>query len=68
MPKCGLILISMWIPKIRSLYAKIGAFPAVQFACMAKDVFRQSRCRCYTQEFSSSSLQIRETKFAFPMP
>jgi len=36
--------------------AKIGAFLAVQFACVAKDSFRRSRCRCHTEEFSSNSL------------
>jgi len=34
----------MWIHshKLIDLYVKIGAFLAVQFACMAKDLFRQS--------------------------
>jgi len=30
------------------------------WGCNAKDLFRHSQCRCHTQEFSSSSLQIRE--------
>jgi len=63
----------MWIhshkrENSKDSYAKIGEFLAVQFACMAKDSFRRSRCHCHTQEFSSSSLQIWETIFAFPLP
>jgi len=30
-----------------------------RWGCNTKDSFRRSRCRCHTQEFSSSSLQIR---------
>jgi len=41
---------------------------AVQFACMAKASFQWRRCHCQTQELLSSSLQIRETKFAFQYP
>ena len=63
----------MWIrshkhENSKDSYEKIGAFLAVQFACMTNDSLRWSRCRCHTQEFSSSILQIRETKFAFPLP
>jgi len=49
-------------------YAKIGAFRAIQFACTAKYSFRRSRCHYHTHEFSSSSLQIRETMFVFEYP
>jgi len=63
----------MWIDShkhvnIKDSYAKIGAFFATHFACMAKDSFRRSRCRFHTQEFSSSSLQIRKTNIVFPVP
>ena len=49
-------------------YAKVGAFRAIRFACTAKHSFRRSRCHCHTHEFSSSSLQVRETMFVFEYP
>jgi len=38
----------------KDAYAKIGAFLAVKFACMAKVSFRRSRCRWYTQDLLSN--------------
>ena len=60
----------MWIhshehENSKDSYAKIGAFRAIQLSYTTKYSFRRIRCRCHTHEFSSSSLQIRETMFVF---
>jgi len=49
-------------------FAKIGAFRIVQFASIAKDSFRRSRCCCDTQKFLSSTFRQGKRFLFFHYP